>query len=135
MGMNSKPVLTESFISTNDLSAKQFYAVKLSANRTVILPTADTDICIGILLNKPNAGEVALVMVIGRTPVVSDEALAYGVNIYIASGGKAKVIRGNKGFRQYWFFIVAHSCFFTFLLLISTVVIIRGGPDISPASL
>ncbi|MFA5429836.1 MAG: hypothetical protein WC329_01600 [Candidatus Omnitrophota bacterium] len=91
MGMNSKPVLTESFISTNDLHLKQYYAVKLSANRTVILPTADTDVCIGILLNKPEAGQMAEVMVIGRTPVVSGEAITYGNKIRIANGGKAMV--------------------------------------------
>ena len=110
MGYNEKPVLTESFISTNDLRLYQFYGVKLSADRTVILPTADTDICIGILLNKPNAGEVALVMVIGRTPVVSDEALAYGVNIYIASGGKAKVsLAGTDTTKYVCGHVVEHS--------------------------
>ena len=78
MGYNIKPVLTESFTSTNDLRLYQYYGVKLSADRTVILPTADTDDCIGILQNKPNAGEMAEVMVIGRTPVVSGESIAAG---------------------------------------------------------
>ena len=89
MGYNEKPVLTESFVSTNDLRTKQFYGVKLSADRTVILPTANTDKCIGILQNKPNAGEVALVMVIGRTPIVGGAAVAYGASLYIDNGGKA----------------------------------------------
>ena len=91
MGYNSKPVLTESFVSTNDLRLKQYYGVKLSADRTVILPTADTDVPVGILQNKPNAGEVAQVMVIGRTPVVGGEALAAGGLIRIESGGKARL--------------------------------------------
>ncbi|MCK9599842.1 MAG: DUF2190 family protein [Sphaerochaeta sp.] len=89
MGYNIKPVLTESFVSTNDLRLNQYYGVKLSADRTVILPTGDADNCIGILQNKPNAGEMAEVMVIGRTPVVVEEAIAAGVQIRIASGGKA----------------------------------------------
>ena len=87
MGYNIKPVLTESFVSTNDLRLKQYYGVKLSADRTVILPTADTDVCAGILQNKPNAGEMAEVMVIGRTPVIIDEALAAGEQIEVHSGG------------------------------------------------
>jgi hypothetical protein len=91
MGYNIKPVLTESFISTNDLRLYQYYGVKLSADRTVILPTADTDNCIGILQNKPNAGEMAEVMVIGRTPVVGGESIAAGNKVRIASGGKAMI--------------------------------------------
>lgn len=87
MGYNAKPVLTESFVSTNDLSAKQYYGVKLSADRTVILPTADIDVCVGILQNKPKAGEMAQVMVIGRTPVVIDEAVAAGELLEVHSGG------------------------------------------------
>jgi hypothetical protein len=89
MGYNIKPVLTESFVSTNDLSSYQYYGVKLSADRTVILPTADTDIPIGILQNKPTAGQMAEVMVIGRTPVKIAEALTAGQEIRIASGGLA----------------------------------------------
>lgn len=89
MGYNIKPVLTESFISTNDLSSYQYYGVKLSADRTVILPTGDTDIPVGILMNKPTAGQMAEVMVIGRTPVKIAEALTAGQEIRIASGGLA----------------------------------------------
>jgi hypothetical protein len=89
MGYNSKPVLTESFVSTNDLRLKQYYGVKLSGDRTIILPTGDTDKCIGILQNTPNAGEMAEVMVIGRTPVVVGEELLAGAGVRIASGGKA----------------------------------------------
>lgn len=87
MGYNAKPVLTESFVSTNNLSSYQYYAVKLSGDRTVILPTADTDVCIGILQNKPTAGQMAEVMVIGRTPVKIDEALAAGEQIEVHNGG------------------------------------------------
>jgi len=87
MGYNIKPVLTESFISTNDLRLKQYYGVKLSADRTVILPTADTDIPVGILMNKPNEGEMAEVMVIGRAPIAIAEALTAGQMIRVASGG------------------------------------------------
>lgn len=101
MGLNIKPVLTESFVSTNDLRSYQYYGVKLSANRTVILPTADTDKCIGILQNKPNAGQTAEVMVIGRTPVVGGEALTIGASIRIQSAGKAMVFEPDTDTTSY----------------------------------
>jgi hypothetical protein len=101
MGMNAKPVLTETFTSTNDLRSYQYYGVKLSADRTVILPTADTDKCIGILQNKPNAGEAAEVMVIGRTPVVTGELVTVGSSIRIQNGGKAMIFAPDTDTTSY----------------------------------
>lgn len=48
-----------SFLCVTDLSAKQFYAVKFSANRTVALCAAATDNAIGIVINKPNGSAAA----------------------------------------------------------------------------
>lgn len=96
MGKNIKPVLTESFVSTNDLRLKQYYFVKLSADRTVILPTADTDRPIGILQNKPNAGEMAEVMVIGRSPLVSGEALTIGAGVNTGSTGLGEICAAGE---------------------------------------
>ena len=53
MATESAFVWDESYTAAADLSANQFYAVKLSADHTVNLCTAATDRAIGILQNKP----------------------------------------------------------------------------------
>ena len=63
-----------------DLSAKQYYFVKLSG-QTVVLCSALTDVPIGVLQNAPESGQAAEVMVIGITKVSSDAALTVGLLI------------------------------------------------------
>lgn len=55
-----------------DLSAKQFYGVKLTAADVVDVPSAATDIVIGILQNAPKANAAASVQVLGISKAVSD---------------------------------------------------------------
>ena len=86
---NTKPIHTESFEASGDLSGKQFYGVKLSADRTMVIAAAITDKCIGILQDKPTNGVQGLVMVIGRTKVVAAETLVAGDQIRIDDNGKA----------------------------------------------
>jgi len=86
---NFKPVHTESFDAGADLSTKQFFFVKLSADRKVILCAAATDKPIGVLQNKPKLNEAAEVMVIGRTKVESDAALTAGDLIGTSADGQA----------------------------------------------
>lgn len=92
-GPSQKPILTESFKSNADLSAKQFHWVKMTANpREVAICAATTDKPIGILLNKPDAaGKAAEVMVIGRTKVSSDVALSEGNSIGTSADGQTDV--------------------------------------------
>ena len=61
------------FLTVTDLSTKQFYAVKFSANRTVALCAAATDLAIGILMNKPvgTAAVPAAAEVMTAFPIVS----------------------------------------------------------------
>jgi len=87
---NEKNIWNESFIAAADLSAKQYYGVKLSAERTVALMAADTDVPVGVLLNAPESGQEALVCVIGRSPVILGGTLAAGEPIYFFSDGTAK---------------------------------------------
>ena len=56
--------------SAADLTAKQFYAVKVTADETVGLATAAGETVLGILQNKPNTGEVADVMCLGVTKIL-----------------------------------------------------------------
>lgn len=83
--------LTLSFKAGADLSAKQFYFVKMSANDTVALCSGATDKPIGVLQNKPTSGQIASVMVIGVTKVSSDAALAVGDIIATQTDGQAEV--------------------------------------------
>lgn len=69
-----------------DLSAAQYSFVKLSATG-VILPTANTDIVIGVLQNSPKAGEVAEIAVSGVSKVKMADAVALGSLIGITSAG------------------------------------------------
>lgn len=74
-----------------DLSAKQYYAVKLSAADTVALVAAATDRVAGILVNKPKQGQAATVVTEGICECVSDgssTAIAVSDLVGPDSGGK-----------------------------------------------
>src|SRR3990167_10747596 len=72
------PVLILSFEADGDLSAKQFYAVKMSTGPKVAIISGATDVPIGILQNNPTDGKMAEVMVFGVSKVSSDAALTVG---------------------------------------------------------
>ncbi len=90
-GPTTKHILTETFKADADLSGKQFYFVKMTANpREVGVCAAATDRPIGVLQNKPDAvGKAAEVMVIGRSKVSSDAALNEGDAIGPSGDGQA----------------------------------------------
>ena len=97
-GPSQKPVLTESFLGSGDLSTKQFYFVKMTANpREVIICNNKADKPVGVLQNKPAAGETAEVMVIGRTKVSSDVALNEGDAIGPSGDGQAEAKTQTTG--------------------------------------
>src|SRR5574337_1127881 len=73
-----------------DLSAKQYYFVKLSADKTVVVCAAATDIPIGVLQNKPDAsGKAAEVVAVGVTKVSGDADLDAGHLIGTSGDGQA----------------------------------------------
>ena len=72
-----------------DLSAKQYYFVKMSGNRTVTVCAAVTDIPCGVLQNAPTSGQAAEVVAIGVTKVSGDADLGYGNVIGTSSDGQA----------------------------------------------
>ena len=91
MAARDRAVWDESFNTTTDLSAKQFYAVKMSALDTVALAAAATDRCIGILQNDPKANQACDVRILGMTKAVSDgsgTAIAVGDLVGPDSTGK-----------------------------------------------
>lgn len=76
------------FTASADLSAKQYYAVKISGLNTVTVCAAVTDVPIGILQNAPTSGQAAEVCVIGISKINSDAALSRGNLIGTAADGQ-----------------------------------------------
>jgi len=93
MGVNEKLIWTESMKTASslaDYSSKQYYGAKLSADRTIVLPTSDDDIPAGLVLNNPANSKDALLLIVGRAPGVAGESISAGDKVRIASGGKVK---------------------------------------------
>lgn len=72
-----------------DLSAKQYYFVKIDSNGKAALCAAATDKPIGVLQNTPKSGEEAVITVVGGTKVVASASIDEGILIGTASTGKA----------------------------------------------
>lgn len=79
-----------SLLAAADLSAKQYHAVKVDGNGRVALAGAG-EAAIGILQNKPTAGQAATVMVSGISKMVAGAAINEGDLIAVGAAGKAKV--------------------------------------------
>lgn len=79
-----------------DLSAKQFYAVKLSAARAVNLMAASTDDCYGILQNKPTSGQAADVGIFGVSKAIAGAAISAGAKLMANSSGKVITFVGGS---------------------------------------
>lgn len=75
-----------------DLSAKQYYFVKISGDNTVTVCAAATDIPVGVLQNAPDDGEAAEVLAVGVTKISGDEDLAAGNLIGTSGDGQAQAI-------------------------------------------
>lgn len=68
----------ESFEAAEDLSDYQFHFVVLNTSGKVRLPDAEDEVAIGILQNAPESGEAAEIMIIGKSKLVANAALAIG---------------------------------------------------------
>ena len=82
----------KSFKTATDLSAKQYFIVKLSAAQTVALASAATDILIGVLRNEPESGQAAEVHMINggaSAKVKAGGTISAGDMITSDSAGKA----------------------------------------------
>ena len=91
MGVNEKLIWTESMKTASslaDYSSKQYYGAKMNDDREIVLPTADTDTPVGLVLNDPANSRDAELLIVGRAPGVVSEAITAGQKIRIASGGK-----------------------------------------------
>ncbi|CAB4158439.1 hypothetical protein UFOVP711_4 [uncultured Caudovirales phage] len=76
-------------VAGEDLSAKQYYFVKINTSGQAMLCSGATDKPIGVLQNDPASGEEAVVTVVGGSKVVASASIDEGVLIGTASTGKA----------------------------------------------
>lgn len=84
---NEKLIWTETYTADEEMTSDQYHGVVMSADRYVDLCDADTDRCVGLLLNAPDDEEAAFVLIVGRAPGVAAETLAYGEKVRIDSSG------------------------------------------------
>lgn len=78
---------TVSVPAAADLTAKQFYAVKVDSNGKAALAGAG-EFAIGVLQNKPNSGQAATVAWGGITKAVAGGSITAGATVAVDSNGK-----------------------------------------------
>jgi hypothetical protein len=75
-------------LAAADLSAKQFYAVKVDSNGKAALAGAG-EVAIGVLQNKPGSGQAATIRIAGATKMVASAAVAAGALVAANAAGKS----------------------------------------------
>lgn len=75
-----------------DLSAKQYYCVKVTGNNQINVCSVDGEVVLGVLQDEPASGEAANVRCLGVTKVVAGETLTAGDLWGTDASGKAKVV-------------------------------------------
>ena len=82
----------ESFLAGEDLSSWQYKGVKLSSTEGEVLKcdaAGDIELCYGVLQDKPESGEEALVATDGATVyVMASAAVAIGAFVKVDANGK-----------------------------------------------
>jgi hypothetical protein len=82
-------------VAAADLSAKQYYAVKIDSNGLAALAAAGEP-AVGILQNKPTAGQSATIWTFGpRTKAVAGGTIAAGA--LVASDANGKLVTATTG--------------------------------------
>ncbi len=74
-----------------DLSAKQFYIVKLSSTTDNMALCGDSDIPLGILQDDPESGQTGSVRIHGLSKCVAGAAILSGYEIAVDSQGRGVV--------------------------------------------
>jgi len=80
----------DSLKAAADLRTHQYKFVKLDANGNVVLCSAAGERPYGVLQNKPNTGETAVVRIMGVTKIVVSAAIATPNQIATDNAGLAK---------------------------------------------
>lgn len=95
------PLYVLSFEAGEDLSSNQFQFVTMESDGKVDLADAETDIVLGVLQNKPTAGQAARVMISGVSKVEADETLAAGNLVHPSADGQAAVFAAGTDTTKY----------------------------------
>jgi len=69
---------TRAYVAENDLSSDQFKLLELSADFQVDVIDGADDHVIGVLQNKPEAGQHASVAILGATKVLAGDTISAG---------------------------------------------------------
>lgn len=101
MAFEGQQVKLTGVTASADLSAKQYYFVKMSGEKTVTVCAATTDNPIGVLQNAPTSGQPAEVCVVGLTKVSGDADLDYGNVIGTSSDGQAAAYAAGTDTTKY----------------------------------
>jgi len=78
-----------SFVAENDLSSSQYRIVKLGTNDNEVAAATAGDQAVGVLQNKPKAGEPANVRFLATTKVEAGGAVTKGNYVKSDANGKA----------------------------------------------
>jgi len=82
------PLVIDSFKAAADLSGVQYYSMKLSAANTVNITSANSDLGVGILQNKPDtAGDAASVMINGISKAVISDTITRNTGLMSHTDG------------------------------------------------
>src|SRR5262245_1551499 len=84
-----------------NLTAKQYYFVKVSGAGTVTVCAATTDQPIGVLQNAPDSGQAAEVCTSGITKISSDAAITAGNDLGCSADGQAAVYAQGSDTTKY----------------------------------
>lgn len=91
MALEASQPLKISVPAGADLSTLQYTAVKRDASGNAVAVAAATDEAIGILQNKPTAaGQMAEIVVVGVSKMVSGGAISIGDPVAFTAAGKAQ---------------------------------------------
>ena len=101
MAYQASQPLKISLVAGADLSAKQYYFVKLNSSGQAVVCAAVTDIPVGILQNTPGSGKVAEITVVGVSKVSSDAGLTAGNQIGTSSDGQAAAYAAGTDTTKY----------------------------------
>lgn len=101
MAFESPQMRHTGITASADLSAKQFYFVKFSGEKTVDVCSATTDIPCGVLQNNPKSGEEATVCFIGITKLVGNAGLTATNIVGTANNGKAAAYAAGTDTTKY----------------------------------
>jgi len=82
------PGALKTFKAVADYSAKQYYAMYVSADNTVTIGAAATNALVGTLLNEPKANEGAVIAMSGTSKAIAGGSISIGDRITSDSAGK-----------------------------------------------